>query len=258
MPTFDTTQPTETTSEWTPLETGTYPMRIAEAQIAKSKFADDRGDFRDELTLVWELTKPHRPEWTEAGYSEGQRVFQRMAPFYGSTKAGIDSRFKQFIDRLLKVGLIKSNFWIAGEGDAPNQGDLVGITMNVMVEQYIKTQGANAGQPGNKVLATALIDGKPQPQTPAPPIAERTKPNLADADDIVPKGGYATTKPSADDMSTPDLRAYAKTLAPNAGRWWAKETDWDDVSRGTLIDRIARMERAIESGQLDDTEPPLF
>lgn len=169
MPTFDLTKPEESEGgEWTPLATGEYVMKIAEAQVAKNPFPNDDGEFDDQLKITWELAE-WNPDYEAAGYQQRQKVFWQMRPWYGSGKRG-DSKFKAFIDDLKRQELIKNinDMYIAGEKEAPNQGDLIGITQRVMVEYYVKTMGKNAGQPGNRVLAVA----PPRKSSPTPATSQ--------------------------------------------------------------------------------------
>lgn len=188
MPNFNTNNP-ETTDgqEWEPLATGQYLMKIAEAQVAPSPFENEDGGHDDQLKIVWELAE-WLPEYENNNYKQGQRVYQQMRPWYGSGKRG-DSKFKQFVDGLLAQGLIKPEFYIADADNASNQGDLIGIKQLVMVERYIKGQGKNAGQPGNRVLAVTAPkkNGHTPPPTPSIPRRTAVQPHeLKPKSEIVP------------------------------------------------------------------------
>lgn len=157
MAKFDVTQPQQRDSdnEWTPLDTDSYIMKITAAKIAPSRFANDDGEFPDQLTVVWSLADWNQ-DYDDAGYQAGQKVFQQMAPWYGEGRKGA-SKLKQFVDPLIAEELIPAQFEIA-EGDTPEtEGDLIGITRQVMVEKYLKTMGANKGQPGNRVMAVTKL-----------------------------------------------------------------------------------------------------
>lgn len=179
MPTIDTTKPQEsdTSTSYAPLETDAYLMKITSAQIAPSMYEDDRGQKPLEVTVVFELldelTHP------DAGMKYKDRQFWRMKYFYGDLRSGGPSKFKAFIDGLLAEGKISNEVYIAGETDDPKQGDLIGIQRRVMIEKYTITQGKNAGQLGNKVLAvTAPKSNGHQP------VPTFTKPAPVSLDDI--------------------------------------------------------------------------
>lgn len=242
MAVFNINQPQQRDGdgEWTPLATGQYLMQIAEAKIAPSKFANDEGKFPEQLSITWKLA-----EWTqdyaEAGYQEGQKVFQQFNPWYGESKKG-PSKFKMFIDPLIAEELIPPQFEIA-ELDMPaTEGDLIGITRRVMVELYAKTMGANKGQPGNKVLA--VTSPKPFRTTAKEaPVAPRSP-----------------SKEAMDGMTQQEMVDYAKHLAQQAGSFWAKKSDWAQQPIATLQGNIRRMEAAINetpvaTGATDDELP---
>lgn len=238
-------------SEWTPLATGQYLMKIAEAKIAPSPFENDDGEKPDELTIVWQLADWNE-EYAEAGYQSGQKVFQRFNPWYGESRKG-PSKFKQFIDPLIQEGLIPPEFEVAQDDLPANQGDLIGLTRRVMVEHYTKSMGVNKGQPGNRVLAvTSLPRAK---GTVKEVVRNGGKVDLADVD--------ATDGPTApsdrNSMTHSELVGYAQSLAAEAGGEWAGKQDWDTASDGILRARITRMEKALSTPvAVTDDQEELF
>lgn len=262
MARFDVTQPQQRDgdNEWTPLATGQYLMQVAAAKIAPSPFAEKQQDFAtgaeidvfpDRLSITWKLCEWNE-EFADAGYQSGQKVFQQFTPWYGESKKG-PSKFKQFIDPLITEGLIPAQFEIA-EGETPEtEGDLVGITRRVMVENYLKTMGTNKGQPGNRVLAVTA------PKTIRTTVKEMVKNggrvNLdeVDADDttLIPPR-------DTDGATHSEMLEYAKHLAKNCGGMWASKTDWDSASDGMLRMRISRMEQQLDRPAPVATTDELF
>lgn len=236
MAVFDTTAPQESaTQDWTPLATGTYVMKIKDATIAPRKFPDDNGEFPDEVTIVWELD-----EWSEdyndAGYIQGQKVFQHMKPTLRPSSKG-PSAFAQIALPLVEAGLIPAKF---------EEHQLIGHRMKVVVDCYTKQKGVNAGQLGNKVLKVEPIKQalrKPKPV------------DLSDADDIA---GVAEQTP-VDGMRQEELRKYAKMLAKAAGGVFAKR-DWDapNLTVEFLRSQIKSMQNMIERNKPSDENEELF
>jgi hypothetical protein len=236
MAVFDTTAPQEpTTQDWTPLATGEYVMKIADATIAPSQFPDENGEFPEQLTVVWELDE-WREEFDDAGYFKGQRVYQRMKPTLRPSSKG-PSNLAKIATPLIEAGLIPPKF---------EEGDLIGHRMKVLVENYPKTMGPNKGKPGNKVLTVSPIKQalrKPKPV------------DLAEADDIA---GVVEQTP-IDGMRTDELRKYAKMLAKAAGGVFAKR-DWDDpkLTGEFLRMQIKSMQNMIERNKPSDPDEDLF
>lgn len=253
MAKFDTTQttPRDGENEWTPLSTGQYVMQIAAAKIAPSPFANDDGEFPDRLSITWKLAE-WNDEYAEAGYQEGQKVFQQFNPWYGESKKGA-SKFKQFIDPLIQEGLIPAQFEIA-EGDTDEtEGDLVGITRRVMVENYLKTMGANKGQPGNRVLAVTA------PRTVKSTVKEVIKNGgHVDLDDVDKSDRNITPPNDMDGATLAEMRNYAKSLAAECGGMWTRKTDWDTANDAMLRIRIARMEKELSAPKTEEDTEPLF
>lgn len=263
MPTIDTTVETEQTEQqWTPLETDQYVMRIAEAQIAPSKFEDDKkpGHYPLELGIVWELA-----EWNEdyaaAGYEQNQRVYQHMRWFWGNTQDGAPSKSKQFILNFVNDGVIPPQFWIAGDNEAPNQGDLIGIKRRVLVEKYRKTKGINAGQWGNKAGANAPLQRRPAapkpqpaPQPPRQPTttASQGMTRISKADfgpmDDPAVAGDGETLPGG--QTRQQALEYARTLAKQAGGRW-EQRNFDVMPTDKLAASIRLMERLLENLKSD-------
>lgn len=182
--TWNTAEPASGgSSEWAPLPTDTYLMKIAEALIEDDKFAEvDRdGKQPQKLVLTWEVTKL-TPEQEQAGVKVGEKVWQRLNPYYGTTKDGNPSKFMAFVQSLVEQKLLP-----VGEFSV---GDFVGITQRVLVEEYTKTMGANAGKQGNKVTSVASLTvqrrQKPmvQPSTPAVSQAKPLPTDNPDTDDL--------------------------------------------------------------------------
>lgn len=251
--TFDVTQPQTPSNEkeWTPLQTGQYLMRIAAAKIEPSPFANEDGEFPERLTVRWTLA-----EWTQefddAGYQEAQAVFQQFNPWYGDTRKG-PSKFKTFIDPLITEGLIPAQFEIA-EGDTPDvEGDLIGITRSVMVENYAKTMGPNKGQPGNRVLAVTA------PRTVRSTVKEVIK-NGGRVDLAEVDASDTTLIPprDTDGATHAEMLSYAKSLAKECGGMWGSKTDWDQANAAMLRVRIGRMEKQLAEPTTEEDTEPLF
>lgn len=250
---FDVTQPqtASTEKEWTPLATGQYLMRIAAAKIEPSPFANDDGEFPDRLTVRWSLAEWNQ-DFDDAGYQDGQTVFQQFNPWYGESKKG-PSKFKQFIDPLISEGLIPAQFEIATEDTPDTEGDLIGITRHVMVECYAKTMGPNKGQPGNRVLAVTAP--KTQRGTVKEVIKNGGKVSL---DDVDADDRTLTPPPDSDGATLTELRNYAKQLAKSCGGIWNTKKDWDSANDAMLRARISRMEKELDTPRAEEDTEPLF
>jgi hypothetical protein len=164
--TFDTTAPLPEPTGYEVLPTDIYVMKVTEAAIEEDKFAEANRDGTKPVKLVitWEIDRL-TAEQQEAGIKVGEKVWQRINPFYGLVKAGGPSKFKAFVDSLIEQGLLPQKFTTA---------DLVGITQRVNVEEYTKTMGQNAGSQGNRVTAVASLTPKRRQAAPkaAPPMTE--------------------------------------------------------------------------------------
>src|SRR5687768_16330889 len=121
--TFDTTAPLPEASGYEVLPTDIYIMKIAETAIVEDKFAEANRDGTKPVKLVitWESDRL-TAEQQEAGIRPGEKVWQRINPFYGLVKAGGPSKFKAFVDSLIEQGLLPQKFTTA---------DLIGIVQPV-------------------------------------------------------------------------------------------------------------------------------
>jgi hypothetical protein len=129
------------------LETDVYRCKIVSATIEEDQYAEPLNDGTKPLRLVlrWEVSEVSEEQDEEA---VGCAVWQRLNPWYGTTRDGGPSRFKAFID-----GLREQNMLSVFDPNAFDIDALVGIEQRVNVEKYAKTMGPNAGKPGNKVVA---------------------------------------------------------------------------------------------------------
>lgn len=161
---FDTTAPLPEPSGYEVLPTDIYIMKITEAAIEEDKFAEANRDGTKpvKLVLTWEIDRL-TAEQQEAGIRLGEKVWQRLNPFYGLVKAGGPSKFKAFVDSLIEQGLLPEKFTTT---------DLVGIVQRVAIEEYTKTMGQNAGSQGNRVTSVASMAPRRRQATPKPaPVA---------------------------------------------------------------------------------------
>lgn len=156
---WNTNEPATGGGGYEVLPTDTYVMTIAEAAMEDDKFAspDRDGNQPQKLVLTWEVSKLS-PEQEDAGIKLGEKVWHRINPYFGTVKDGGPSKFMAFVQSLVGQGLLPS-------GDF-TPSDFVGITQRVLVEEYIKTMGANAGKPGNKVTSVAPLTVQRRPQRP--------------------------------------------------------------------------------------------
>lgn len=132
------------------LETDIYKAKIAEAAIEEDRFAEPNkdGSKPTKLLIRWEVTEANEEQ--DDGVV-GCAVWQRLNPWYGTTRDGGPSKFKAFLDSLRDQGLLP-------EFDDEFDLDMLpGIEQRISVEKYTKTMGNNAGQPGNKVLSVAPL-----------------------------------------------------------------------------------------------------
>jgi hypothetical protein len=275
MATFNVAEPQQSDAqEFVPLATGEYPMIIKEASIGPSAFADDRGEFPEQVSITWQLdgTKAEQAEWEEAGYYPDQKVYQRMSSFFGNTKSGNPSKFYGLIQSFVEQGLLTPEFEIE---------HLVGIRQRVLVEKYTKQQGKNAGQPGNRVLAVTAPkrNGTKPAETPTANVSasqamtRSNAVNLADADDIAGTQAKPVT-PISDDtpitdlqlppelhdldktMTVRDLRQYGEMVGAEAGGFYAKQ-DWSKLKIEDLVRLTAGAVRFV-AGHKDDPNKDLF
>jgi hypothetical protein len=157
--TMDLTNPPRTTSsEDRPvLPTDVYRMKILESKMENDTFAKPNkdGSIPQKVALTFEittLTEEQQELANEAGQDwDTVRVWHRFNPFYGDVKAGGPSKFKEFLDNLVKWGLLSLNL------EAFDPECLVGIELKCSVAEYTKTMGDNAGKPGNKITAFAAV-----------------------------------------------------------------------------------------------------
>lgn len=143
------------------LETDVYRMKIARASIEADQFAEARKDGTqpEKLVLCWEVTEAS-PEQDDSVV--GLSVWQRINPYYGTVREGGVSKFKAFLDSLEDQGLLTidlENF---------DTDSLIGVEQRISVEKYIKTMGANAGQPGNRVATILPLRRRKAPAKAAP------------------------------------------------------------------------------------------
>lgn len=140
------------------LPTDTYRMKIIESKIEDDKWAkpDKDGNQPIKLALTFEvsaLTEEQQDAANEAEQEWGEvRIWHRFNPFYGDVKAGGPSKFKAFIDDLIKWNLI-----VIPDMNAFEVESLAGIELRCTVTEYTKTMGENAGQPGNKITGFAPV-----------------------------------------------------------------------------------------------------
>lgn len=179
--TWDTRAPAQGGSEFEVLPTDTYFMKVSEAVIEDDKFAqpDRNGVQPQKLVLTWEISKL-TPEQEEAGVKLGEKVWQRINPYYGTVKDGGPSKFMALVQSLVEQEMLP-------EGEFET-GDFIGITQRVLVEQYIKTMGANVGKPGNRITSVAPLVVKrrqrPMVQPPSTPTAKALPATPDDSDDL--------------------------------------------------------------------------
>lgn len=157
--TWNTNEPATGGEGWSPLPTDTYIMKVTEAGIEDDKFAqpDRDGNQPQKLVLTWEIAKL-TAEQEAAGVKLGEKVWQRINPYYGTVKDGGPSKFMALVQ-----SLVEQNMLPAGEFTT---ADFIGVTQRVLVEEYIKTMGANAGKPGNRIASVAPLTVQRRQQRP--------------------------------------------------------------------------------------------
>jgi hypothetical protein len=179
---WNTQQPAESSSTYEVLPTDTYVMKVAEAVIEDDKFATPSRDGTQpqKLVLTWEISKL-TPEQETAGIALGEKVWQRINPYYGTVKDGGPSKFMALVQSLVEQKMLP-------EGDF-EASDFVGVTQRVLVEEYIKTMGANAGKPGNRIASVAPLvvqrrTQRPMVQPPTTPTNKTLPTDDPDADNL--------------------------------------------------------------------------
>lgn len=140
------------------LPTDMYRMKIIDAKMEDDTFAKPNaaGQLPQKLALTFEMTTLSE-EQQEAADEAGQdwnevRIWHRFNPYYGPVKAGGPSKFKEFLDNLMKWGLLS-----IPDLELFDVETLVGIELRCSVQHYLKTMGENAGKPGNKIVAFAPV-----------------------------------------------------------------------------------------------------
>lgn len=92
------------------LPTDVYRMRIIDAVIEDDKWAKPNRDGSQpiKLALTFEVTALSEEQQEVAAERDEEwdeiRIWHRFNPFYGDVKAGGPSKFKAFIDDLVKWG----------------------------------------------------------------------------------------------------------------------------------------------------------
>jgi hypothetical protein len=159
------------------LPTDTYTMKVAEAKVEENRFGtpDRDGKLPEQLVLTWEVSKL-TPEQEEAGVITGEKVWQRMNTYLGYTKNGNPSKFLEFVQSLLEQKLIEP-------GDI-TPADFLGITQRVLVEEYTKEKGENAGKQGNRVASVAPLTVQRRQRPMVQPTAKPLPTNEEDPDSL--------------------------------------------------------------------------
>lgn len=149
------------------LETDVYRMKIVESAVEENKLGQPNkdGTFPLQQVVTWEVSGL-LPE-QEGDNLIGTRCWQRINFFYGDVKDGGPSKFKAFIQAFQAQGYLQDFDPAAYDPDI-----LVGIEQRVSVQQYIKTMGPNAGQPGNKIVGVMPLK-RSKPAAPAAQSAPR-------------------------------------------------------------------------------------
>lgn len=154
------------------IPTDMYRMKCIEAAMKDNTFEKPNKDGTQpqKISTVWEVTALTEEQSEIAEEREekwiGLRIWKDFAPFYGDTKDGPPSKFKEFIDSLRAQGYLE-NF----DPEAFDLNDLVGVEQKVSVLNYTKTMGPNTGDPGNKIVGFASLrtpkknGTKPAPRT---------------------------------------------------------------------------------------------
>jgi len=167
------------------LPTDSYRMRIIEAKMEDDTFSkpDRDGVLPQKLALTFEVTSL-TDEQEEIATERGEewdkvRIWHRFNPYYGTVREGGPSRFKEFLDNLNTWGLLPNLNLEAFEVES-----LVGIELKCSVIAYLKTMGANIGQPGNKITGFAAVRApKKGKNVPEPVNVAATVPAATDMDE---------------------------------------------------------------------------
>jgi len=137
-------------------------MKINAASIEDDRFAqtDRDGKLPQNIVLVWEVARL-TPDQASAGIMVGERIWQRMRAHFGNKQDGTPSRFLAFIQSLVAQQLLADGQFTLT--------DLVGIEQRVIVEEFTKTLGANAGQIGTRISSVepVTLPRRAVPQTPS-------------------------------------------------------------------------------------------
>lgn len=145
------------TQERAILPTDSYRMKCIESKLEDDTYSKPNrdGTLPQKIALTFEvttLTDEQEDLATERGEEwDKVRIWHRFNPFYGDVRAGGPSKFKAFLDNLATWSLLNLNI------EAFDPASLEGIELKCSVEEYIKTMGTNAGQPGNKITAFAPV-----------------------------------------------------------------------------------------------------
>lgn len=144
---------TQTAKEaWPLLPSGQFIMEISNAEVCENTLAQVNKDGSLPLQLVidWVLAES-RPDVDDTC------VVRQYIPFYyGMRKAGGPTQLKELLDRLAAQNAFVFN---PSEFDPM---DLVGIKQSVLVSQYTKRMGKNAGQLGHKVISVYALPAEKQ------------------------------------------------------------------------------------------------
>ena len=153
------------------LPTDSYRMRIIEAKMEDDTFSKPNpdGTFPQKLALTFEVTSltdeqeeiahEREEEWDKV------RIWHRFNPYYGTVREGGPSKFKEFLDNLVSWGVIPTLNLEAFEVES-----LTGMELKCSVIEYIKTMGANQGQPGNKITGFAAVRAAKKGKGTPPPV----------------------------------------------------------------------------------------
>jgi len=151
------------------LPSDVYRMKIIKATIEENRFAEPNkdGSKPQQIVLTWEVTSLSE-EQAEAMVEVEQdwdsaTVWQRFNPYYGPVRDGGVSKFQAFIDSLREQGYLKEFNLELFDPES-----LIGVEQRVNVERYIKSQGENAGKPGNKVVSVLPLKRPKAAKTTAP------------------------------------------------------------------------------------------
>lgn len=216
MPTFDSTQAPETSAEteWVPVPTDKYRLRIIKAWIGKSKrfFDEKTGEPNEELTLVFELiNKLTHPQAPDKQYRD--RLYWSMAPVRSVNKTtGVPSKFKALTDELIAAGMIPPQFEVVDREEKAETGHLVGLELDVFVDCYAKSDGK---------LTNRVLRAMPPNAQPAPSNGTPAQPDITDNQYFEYLRSVAN---GVDGMPDDELLRAARELAPATNNpWWIKK-----------------------------------